>query len=288
VVPGGQERVLVGEERALVDDGWVPGGQERAFVGEESFLVDDGWVPGGQERAFVGEESFLVDDGWVPGGHEGVLVGEERALVDDGWVPGGHEGVLVGEESVLVDDGWVPDGKALGSAQRPDLPRVRGAAAHGRADGEGWGDVGCAMPRGQLDPLVAELEMEDRVTLWVGPLDAGTPPPGVTYVSGRTFHAYDRFARSRGDAAEAVEQGSALGAVLADRYSHWKNDWKQRRFPDVFGPKSLAPALAPHLVPGGLVETDHGTLYESTPPLSLPAAVAFYLSVYARVHRTGP
>lgn len=178
----------------------------------------------------------------------------------------------------------------------------------------------------------------ERVTLWVAPLDVAPPPPGVVYTPAREGYAYDRFARalgevmrcvievierppeeasgaglvlmafdqrvalelaqraarglhdpgrclllngSRSEAVEAVDRGSALGAVLGDRYFLWQHGQDQRRNGDIFGPWSLAPALAPHLTPTGAIQTEHGVLYESEPRLSLPNVVALYLAACA-------
>jgi hypothetical protein len=83
-------------------------------------------------------------------------------------------------------------------------------------------------------------------------------------------------------AMEAIERGSALGAVLGDRYDLWRHEKEARARGDVFGPRSLAPALAPHMEPAGWIETEHCILYANTTPMSLPATVALYLSVCAQ------
>jgi hypothetical protein len=85
----------------------------------------------------------------------------------------------------------------------------------------------------------------------------------------------------REDAIQAVEQGSVLGAVFKSRYLRWQHDQERRVDGDIFGPWSLAPALAPHMTPTGAIQTEQGVLYESAPSLSLPAALALYLSACA-------
>ena len=87
----------------------------------------------------------------------------------------------------------------------------------------------------------------------------------------------------RPGAAQELARGWApAGIVLSDRYSRWQLGQDELIWHHLYGLTSLAPALAPLLVPYDDGRNPSYSMYESKDTLMLPAVVARYIDVYWR------